>query len=506
MASREKFPVLVSHMTYLKNIENAFKESKERFRTIIESSPHLIVLLNTKGVVTACNSVLEDLCGCKREEIIGRHLSSLKFLRDKNIHEYTRIFLSVIKNRNSESFEVEWRQKDGSRRVGVVRVRPVEENGGVLGVMAILSEITEKKSFEEKRRETERKMATLMENLPGMAYRMLNDMHWTMEFVSQGCFSLTGYRPSDLIGNRKISFNKLIHPYDRKTVWSEILKSLKSGKPFEMIYRIITKSGEEKWVWEKGTGIFKEDGKLVSLEGFVLDISSERRAREELRKTSNELRRLANHLQSVKEDEWASIAREIHDEMSQNLTSLKMDLSLLCGDSTDREVRIPSRDIKSMISLVDKVLQNVKQICTRLRPALLDDLGLVAAIEWQAEEFQKRSDIKCIVHFGNKDIKCDERITVTIFRIFQEALTNIIRHAEATEVRVSLREEKNRLTFIVKDNGMGIAETDISKPGSFGLIGMRERVISLGGHFEIKGKKKEGTTVTVEIPLGKEGI
>jgi len=195
----------------------------------------------------------------------------------------------------------------------------------------------------------------------------------------------------------------------------------------------------------------------------------------------------------------------MHDELGQSLTALKMDLALL-GHKLPKNQRSLINKMKSMSKLVDTTLQTVKRISTELRPGLLDDLGLAAAIEWQAEEFQDRTGVKCEVTLDPPDIILDQDCSTAIFRIFQETLTNIARHAHATRVKVGLKARSGKIELRVKDNGIGITEEQIGNPKSFGLIGMQERASFLGGVVEIREVQGKGTTVTAKIPLSKEGV
>jgi signal transduction histidine kinase len=241
------------------------------------------------------------------------------------------------------------------------------------------------------------------------------------------------------------------------------------------------------------------DGAIIACQ----DITESRRAEEQIKNSQSQLRNLVARLQSIKEEERAYIAREMHDELGQALTAMKMDLSWLDKRLTKDQV-LQRKKIKSMSKLVDTTLQTIKKISTELRPELLDDLGLSAAIEWQAEEFQTHTGIRCKITVDPEDIILDKDHSTAIFRIFQETLTNIARHAKATKVKVSLKEKAGRLELRVKDNGRGITEEQASDPKSFGLIGIRERAYSFGGKVAIKGLEDKGTTVTVRIPLLKK--
>jgi signal transduction histidine kinase len=212
-----------------------------------------------------------------------------------------------------------------------------------------------------------------------------------------------------------------------------------------------------------------------------------------------QLRDLASYLQTAREEERAHIAREIHDEFGQALTALKMDLSWLTGRLPGGEPLLAEK-ISSMSDLIDSTIQTVRRVATELRPGLLDDLGLMAAIEWQAEEFAKRTGIDCELYLGDEEIVLDRDLATAAFRIFQETLTNVARHAEATEVRIALQDKPDELVLVVCDNGKGIAESQISGSKSLGLIGMRERARVWGGDVAFQGVPGEGTTVTVWIP------
>jgi signal transduction histidine kinase len=225
-----------------------------------------------------------------------------------------------------------------------------------------------------------------------------------------------------------------------------------------------------------------------------------RRAEEQLRQSHEQLRALSVYLQSVREEERTRIAREVHDELGQALTSCKLDLSWLAS-------RLP-RDLKPLLDKtraltthIDSTIQTVRRISSELRPGVLDHLGLVAALEWQANEFQNRTGIKCELDTDVHEPLPDQNLSTTLFRIFQETLTNVIRHAGATHVTVDLKETDGRITLEVRDNGRGIARSEISNRKSMGLLGMRERAALLGGIFKIgRVTQGKGTRVSVSIP------
>lgn len=239
-------------------------------------------------------------------------------------------------------------------------------------------------------------------------------------------------------------------------------------------------------------------GRLILLH----DITERKCTEQALKDSYDQIRALSSRLELAREEERAHLAHEIHDELGHALTALKFDLSSLDEELSEDE-KNPDEIIKSMGKLIDRTLEAVKRISSELRPALLDVMGLGSAIEQQAEEFQNRTDVECMVNIFPEETNLDKDLSTTIFRIFQEALTNVARHAKATKVWVDLDTSADELTLQVVDNGRGITEEQISSPTSFGLLSMRERLSPWGGEFKISGGKDNGTTVNVEVPLSK---
>lgn len=221
------------------------------------------------------------------------------------------------------------------------------------------------------------------------------------------------------------------------------------------------------------------------------------RAEEQLRVSHGELRALTNYLQKVREEERTRIALQVHDDLGQALTGLKLDLSWIAGKLVrEREVQ---RKIKAMSAHIDETINTVRRIATELRPGVLDSLGLVAAIEWLAADFQRRTGIPCEVRAEVPEGPFYPEFTTVCFRIFQETLTNIIRHAHATRVEVRFAREQDHLMLIVRDNGCGISEKAINSP-SIGLLGMKERAAQIGGTLDFFGQPNLGTTVILRVP------
>jgi signal transduction histidine kinase len=223
------------------------------------------------------------------------------------------------------------------------------------------------------------------------------------------------------------------------------------------------------------------------------------RKSERLRESEDKLRRLAAHLISIREEERAHIAREIHDELGQVLTGLKMEVTWLAKRLKEKPL-IEKTD--SMCALIDSTVQTVRKIATGLRPEMLDDMGLVAAVAWQAKEFQKRTGIRCRASLP-PETKLDIDVSTTMFRIFQEILTNVARHSRATRVDIELEVADAEVSLEVVDNGIGIQDDELTAKKSLGLLGMQERALLFGGEVSVIGSPGHGTRVSVTIPLRK---
>ena len=233
----------------------------------------------------------------------------------------------------------------------------------------------------------------------------------------------------------------------------------------------------------------------------VTDITDRKRAEEKLRRSREQLRNFSGRLQSLLEDERMRISREIHDELGQSLTAVKLDLSLIRRKILSEGLAEQSGKVHEVELAVSSVIRTVRKIATDLRPGILDELGMVAAIEWLAKEFKRGTGISCKVSERGADQLSDPALSTAIFRIVQEALTNVSRYAAASKVEVSLEKKGDTLIVEVRDNGIGIMEGKIFDPESLGLVGIRERVLLLGGEATISGKPGDGTLVRVVLPM-----
>lgn len=245
--------------------------------------------------------------------------------------------------------------------------------------------------------------------------------------------------------------------------------------------------------------IYDGEGRIAGHFGIQRDVTDRHRAGEEIRASRQQLRALAARLQQVREEERAGIAREIHDELGQALTGLKLDIAWMT-ERLPRDDELRSQ-CASIIQRIDGTMSAVRRIATELRPSVLDQLGLAAALEWQGQEFEARTGIQVTLDLCADDCRIPEHLNSAVFRIFQESLTNVARHSRATRVIVRLIKTVEWVNLEVSDNGIGIPEERLEGTTSLGIVGMRERALACGGEFSITGVPNHGTIVLLSVPL-----
>lgn len=320
--------------------------------------------------------------------------------------------------------------------------------------------------------------------------------------VNRSLCEMLGYSREELL---RMGFQDVTHPDDRE-IGRDLTRRALAGEmdSFRLEKRYIHKRGEVKWALLAASVVRDPNGKPLYLVSQQRDITERKLAEEKLLASHEELRRLSAHMVSAREEERKQIAREIHDELGQTLTALKLDLAWMEGELAPDQKAL-SEQVRGMSNLVDETIRSLRRILAALRPTILDDLGLAAAVEWQAQEFQDRTRIKCRFDFGACEVNLDPERATAAFRILQEALTNVARHADATEVDICLKEKGPNLSLTVHDNGKGIEREKIEGMDTFGILGMRERALLLGGQLKIRGGQGKGTTVSLQIPLNRGG-
>ena len=301
------------------------------------------------------------------------------------------------------------------------------------------------------------------------------------------------------------AFLERVHPDDQHLVMRVLEESIRTKEPINGDFRIVQSDGSVRILHCRGTATTDGQGNASRLFGTVQDLTDRRMAEEQLRVLNQKLRALSANLQFAREEEGTRIAREIHDELGSSLTTLKWDLEALdkTFSATDGKFRFPAwpEKIRAMIKATDTTINSVRRIASELRPIMLDDLGLVEAIEWQAQNFQSRTGIACHCDCSLQCACLDRDQSTAVFRILQEALTNILRHALATKVEITMRQAANEFVLQISDDGRGITEEEKCAQLSLGLLGMQERAHLIGGRVDIAGTDGKGTQVSVRVPL-----
>ncbi len=347
---------------------------------------------------------------------------------------------------------------------------------------------------------SEARFRAITSNLPGVVFQCLMSENNEISFpyVSDGSVALLGLSPQTIMENPSL-FPGLILPKDKWTYEELMTASAKYLSTWNWEGCIQAKGDNDiKWISLRASPRRTKNGATL-WDGIMINISRNKLAEREIARSREQLAELASYLQRVKEHERAYIAREIHDDIGGTLTAIKCELQP-CLDDTPRLPAFYQKKAQSIESLVDQVIDSTRRISLDLRPGILD-CGIVAAIRWQVKEFAKRNNIDCQVFCDNDDIPLDSDLSVAIFRLFQETLTNISKHADATNIRVKLVEKDGTVLLEVTDNGQGITKSDMEKQDSFGIRGMRERCQQLKGSFHVSGIPDKGTKVIICIPI-----
>jgi len=347
------------------------------------------------------------------------------------------------------------------------------------------------------------KLQGFIASLPGMACLIVMQEGGSISFpyVSEGSSKLLEISPSELLSDSS-SFVSLIHPEDISSFLETLKQSARTLCFWNWEGRINLPGNRVKWISLRATPHSSPSG-LPCWEGLVLDITQNKLSELEIMRTQQQLRELFSHIQDAKEQERLHIAREVHDEIGSLLTAIKIDLSWLIQ-------RLP-KDSQMLIDkactieeLVNKTIASTNNLAHSLRPDVLDHFGFIAAIETEAQEFSKRSGISCTIITSQDDIELPSGHSITLFRILQETLNNILKHAQAKNARVEVVKESDHLELIISDDGVGFSDMARTKPRSFGLRGIHERVEHLGGSVNIASSDESGTRITIIVPLDAE--
>jgi PAS domain S-box-containing protein len=366
-------------------------------------------------------------------------------------------------------------------------------------LVVYLNDVTERRRALAALQESEARLQGIAANVPGLVFRLERlPRSEAIEFayISQGSEGLVGYAP-EVLSHPAMGIRSLVHPDDRASYHRTQDQAIETESNWAWQGRILTRLGEQRWADIKAVTRRLDDGAVV-WDGIVWDISESKRIELELDASRAQLRELSAHLETVREEEKARIAREVHDELGQMLTVLKLETSMCELSYAQLDPGLHER-LNSMKRLIAQLFQLVRDVATALRPPILD-AGIASAIEWQARRFEARTQIPCLVQVPDNLPVLSDAKAIGLFRILQEALTNVMRHAQAHTVELTLVVEGAHLRLTISDDGAGFVQAP-GRPVSFGLVGMRERVLIMGGHLSLDSEVGEGTTLSVTVPL-----
>lgn len=465
--------------------------------SIVESTDDAIFGLSYDGTILSWNRGAEAMYGYTATEIVG---NSIGMLIPVNLRmESLKKIEKVMRKDYIEHFETVRITKSGKTiQVYATLCSFLDATGKKIGVSSIDRDITDARKAELALRDSEERYRSFVTNFQGIAYRLKFD--FKPVFFHGAVKELTGFTEDDF-STEKIRWNGIILPEDLPQRLEHISSiAAVPGFEAEYEYRIKCKDKSIRWVHEHLQNVTNAQGKPIYIQGTIHDITKRREAEEELKTSREHLRNLALHLETAREEERKRIAFEIHDELGYLLTALKLDVAWLGKKLGGRDESLTVK-AKEMTEHLDTTIQKVRTISTQLRPSILDHFGLVAAIEWHANEFQRRSAVRCRVSVEPNELSVEPQMATAIFRIIQETLTNVARHAKATRVDIAITAESEELTVVVSDNGVGISMQQLENKKSFGLLGIRERTKFMGGNVEISGETGQGTTIVVKVPF-----
>ena len=363
-------------------------------------------------------------------------------------------------------------------------------------------EIEERKRAEEEIRRAEEKYRLLVQNLPSVIYKGYKD--WSVEFFDEKIESLMGYSADDF-HSKRLKWSDLIVEEDLETVREDFVEALKADKSYVREYRTRTRAGDILWIQDRGQIICDEDGVVDYVSGAFFDITDRKMAEEALRQSERELRLLSTQLLAVQEQERGRIARELHDGIGQSLSAIKFRVEDALGQMGKNLAESSINSLNSLIPVIQSTVEEVRRITMDLRPATLDDLGILATIAWFCREFQETyANVKIEKEIGIAETDIPESLKTVIFRVVQEALNNVAKHSGAESVTIFLTKRDDTIELTIEDNGRGFdleeeLDIDVSKRG-FGLGSMKERTELSGGSFSLESVRREGTSVRAFWP------
>lgn len=477
-----------------KKAEEEIRKSNERFELIGKAANDAVWEWNLETNVVWGNETHQQLYGLTLADPIP---NDDEWKRRLHEDDRNRVIKSIAKTleSNSNIWDAEYRlYTENKGWINIYGRTYIERNreGKPVRMLGSMMDITERKEAEQQILKEKNLSDSIINSLPGVFYLFDTTpkfLRWNKYFET-----ISGYSGKELGSMVPMS---LFDDNDKIIMKKQIEKTYKEGYSYAET-SLVTKSGQKIPFYFTGVYVSYEGAPCIL--GTGIDISKRKKAEDEMLQMNKQLRELSEHLQNIREEERLKMSREIHDELGQQLTVMKMDVSWLHKKlgKTDEAVKKKTEALKGML---DETVKSVRRISSELRPSVLDDMGLAVAIEWHLAEFEKRSGVKTKLNKTDKELVLTDAMKIGLFRIVQESLTNVARYAEAKNVVVSLGQNENDLLLSIKDDGVGFDKEKIATKKTLGILGMKERTNMMGGEYEIKSIPGNGTTVTVKIPL-----
>ncbi|MHB8087380.1 MAG: PAS domain S-box protein [Anaerolineaceae bacterium] len=488
---------LFSNQLIRKKLSLDLEKSEATYRNIVETAEEGICSYNQQGNFVFVNQKFADLTGYSLAELYERSYGDLMNPQTK---EFVENKISNRKKGIRENYDIQLVRKNGSSIWVNVSANPINDTGGnYAGALAMYTDVSDRVRLQEELRKSEEYFRILYQQSP-LPYQTL-DVDGCFVDVNEIWLNSLGYLKAEVTGKW---FGDLLTSDDKKRFKKQFPHFIKAGEIHDVEYKISRKDGESIYISLDGRIGKTEQGTFKQAYCVWRDVSQIRNAQNALIESEEKLRALANYLQTAIETDRASLAREIHDEFGQLMTGLKMELAWCMHNNLNNQLLLSRYE--SMNILLDDAIRISRRLSSELRPGLLDDLGLIPTMEWYIGEFMHRSNIKCRFICPENEPILDESLKTTVYRIFQEALTNIARHSQASEARVSLGFNNRALKLEIQDNGRGITSKELNNNQSFGLLGIQERARQKGGFVEISGKSGGGTTVKAHFPLTNKDV
>jgi len=470
-------------------------QSEERWTATLGSIGEAVIATDSEGRITFLNPVAAALTGWQPEEAVNQPIGNvLKLINEKSGMTADNEVLRVLKEKQvlSVANHVDLVTRDGREIAVEHSAAPIlAGEGKVIGVVLVFRDVAERRQEQIETAE----QAALLELTQDAVFVI--DMEGAVLFWSRGAEAMLGYTKAQAAG--KIAHELLLTEFPQP--FAEIRAQLERVGHWEGDLIKTTQNGRRVVVsgrWALQWGKRDQAPRVLVINS---DITQRKQGEESLVLQREQLRALAERLQCVREEDRKKVARDLHDQIGQILTAIKMDMTWMSRHLPESEGGVLARLTES-IQLINDGVKAVRTICSGLRPGVLDDLGLAAAIEWQASEFATRNDVQCLVSVPPVDLHLDGDRATAAFRIFQECMTNVIRHAKAKSVHVTLCQEEEYILLVVEDDGIGFCESNLSNTlGSLGLLGMKERAQFCGGDVQISSTPGKGTKVAIRVPV-----